>query len=61
MQIILYIRKARAGSCTMHTRIIEEPSCDNPRVLNIGREIRDQLDRMIADCNCASAKKGSAK
>ena len=61
MKIILYIRKARAGSCTMHTRMIEEPSCDNPRVLNIGRDIRAELDRMIDECDCASPKKGPAK
>lgn len=62
MKVILYIRKGRAGHCTMHTRLDEEPSCDNPRVLNIGRDIRDQLDRMIAACNCARPRtKGPAK
>lgn len=61
MKVILYIRKGRAGHCTMHTRLDEEPSCDNPRVINIGRDIRDQLDRMIDACNCARPRTKGTK
>lgn len=61
MKITLYIRKGRAGRCTMHTRTEDEPNYDTPRILNLGRDIRDTLDRIIAECDCASDKKGNNK
>ena len=57
MKIILYIRKdaRKAGYARMHTHAEEEPNYDTPRVVNVGNEIREHLDKIIAKCEADGA------
>lgn len=52
MKITLYIRKTpkKPGWGQMFTRAEDEPCYDTPRILNLGAEIREHLDGIIAKC-----------
>ena len=50
MKLTLYIRSRRPGTCEMATRLEDEPCYDSPRVSVLAHDIRQALDRIIANC-----------
>lgn len=52
MKITLYIRRdaKRGDRVNLFCRAEDEPCYDTPRILNLGAEIKQAVDNIIADC-----------